>query len=66
MENLLFLNECGELESAEPAYWDAESGVSDPGESGAGLVPIVSLSTMLFMFSFKNTSVSSFSIDDRK
>ena len=49
----------------ETESWAAVLGVSASGESGAGVVLIVSLSDMLFMFPFENISVSSFIPDDR-
>ena len=63
---MLFLNEYGELESGDTASWATASGVSALGILGGGLVLIVSLSDILFMFLFKNISVSSFSPDNRK
>ena len=41
-------------------------GVSVSGASRAGVVSIVSLSYMLFVFPFENSSVSSFIPDDSK
>ena len=41
-------------------------GASASGAFGSGVVSIVSLSSMLFMFPFENISVSIFSPDDRK
>ena len=50
----------------EPAYWEEYSGVSVSSALVAGVVSIVSLSAMLFIFPSGNISVSSFSLDDRK
>ena len=50
----------------ELEFWEASLGVSASGASGSGLVSMVSLSEMLFMFPFKNILVSSFSPDYRK
>ena len=61
-----FLDEYGELESLEPEYWAAASGLSESGESGTGVMSIVPLSVMLFIILFKNISVSRFSPDDKK
>ena len=61
-----FLNGYGELKSVDPESWVAALGVSALCLSGAGVVSIVSLSAMLFMFPFENITVSSFIPDDRK
>ena len=50
----------------EPESWYSASGVSDSCALGEGVVSIVSLSAMLFMFPLENISVSSFSPNDRK
>ena len=50
----------------EPASWALASGVSAPGVLGSGVVSIVSLSEIFFMFPFENISVSSFIPDDSK
>ena len=50
----------------DAASWAAPSGVSASEALGSGLVSIVSLSAMFFIFPFENISVSSFSPDDRK
>ena len=50
----------------EPAYWEEYSGVSVSSALVAGVVSIVSLSAMLFIFPSGNISVSSFSLDDSK
>ena len=49
----------------EPESWASASGVLSLGALGVRVVLIVSLSAMLFMFPFENSSVSSFIPDDR-
>ena len=61
-----FLNEYGKLESVESESWAQALGVSAYCDLGSGVVYIVSLSAILFMFPFENISVSSFSPYDRK
>ena len=50
----------------EPSYWEESLVVSASGESVAGVVFIISLSPMFFVFPFKTVSVSSSSPGDRK
>ena len=49
----------------ETKYWASELGVSASGTLGVVAVYIFSLSSMFFIFPFKNSSVSSSSPDDR-
>ena len=50
----------------DPESWATVPGVSASGASGAGVVSIVSLSAMLFLFPFLNSLLYSFSPDGRK